>query len=224
MTWSSTSTVNLIELLIYLIIGPFALYLQRCYGKQNILGLLYLSLLCILRIVADIISLLPSNRNSPTPQTSVVVLSSVGLSPLVLMIAGFSHHIHVLHLERVLNASKLQRVKKYLWLAQLQIHLVSSVGVVLAVIGGIKLADNAKSLTASQVHNGETLRKVGSVLICLVWLALLHYIVWLVYVVRRTSTGNNLVLSLASWTLIATLFVGFRAVYTVVYCLDTKNV
>lgn len=203
------------------------MYLWRAHGRHNFLGGLYLNSYCGIRIVADIVSLLPSNRNSPKPKESTIILSSVGLSPLILTLAGFSHYIHYLLLQRQdRQAGKPplghKKYKLFLWFVQIQIHFVSAVGIIITILGAIKMLDPQHPLTETEFNHAKDEWRAGALILCILWAAITQYIVWLFFKVRRIEDSGTL-RSLAFWTTCATPLIGAKMIYTVVYVFDYKD-
>ena len=93
MALSNTTILWIVELALYLILAPATLYLSFRHGKHGALGFFYLQVFAVLRIVSDIIFI--AQRNDTTYSESAAIVSSVGLSPLILALAGFIHEEHV---------------------------------------------------------------------------------------------------------------------------------
>ena len=131
MAWSHTATLYIVDLVFYIILFPLTLYLGYRHGKHAILGYFYLNICCAVRIVADIVSVVDETKSSGNGQPSIAaaVLRSIGLSPLMLSLAGFLHEIHHYLLIITANSDKAEkRTKRWMWFAQFQIHGVVATG------------------------------------------------------------------------------------------------
>lgn len=226
MTLTSTSDLYVAELAIYLILLPLTAYLGWRHGQRGLLGYFYLNAFCIVRIVADIVSILPANQHATHPKTSTAVLSSVGLSPIMLALGGFIHEAHVYLVEAKHSTQQAAKVKRWLWVAQFHIHTVAILGMVLVIIGSIDLVASKEPLTTSEVNHGDKLRSVGAALLLVLWVALSQYALYLFYVARKTptsSSGSVAVSRLVSGIVAAIPFLGLRSIYSLLYTLDHKD-
>lgn len=69
---------------IYAALLLVVLYLFVRHGREGLLGWLYLAIFCILRIIGG-------GMGINKPSTSASIISSVGLSPLLLATSGILH-------------------------------------------------------------------------------------------------------------------------------------
>lgn len=226
MAFTGTDYLNIIEIIIYLIIFPITIYLGFRHGKAGFLGYFYLNVACTVRIVADIVSLLPANRDAASPTIASIVLSSIGLSPLLLALSGFLHEAHVRLVTVTHSFAQLKKTKRWLWFIQIQIHGTAVLGMVLAIIAGIKLYSAQTTLTADEAHTDEKLRSAGTVILFVVWAFMFQYSFYLVYIaqqVRVSSSGNIDVLPMVAWIKIALVFAGLRCVSLLIYAFDKAD-
>lgn len=77
------------ELVIYIFLFQPALYCLWKHGKRGILGWLYLQFFCAIRVVASAVTI--HEEDTHTSGSTSLILSSVGLSPLLLAAAGVLH-------------------------------------------------------------------------------------------------------------------------------------
>lgn len=226
MSLSSASKLYIVELVIYGILAPFTVYLLYRHGRNGLLGYFYLNAYCLIRIIADIIELLPGNRD-PTPghiTTAQAVLSAVGLSPLLLALSGFLHEAHVYLVQITAQGQHQQKTtKKWLWIIQLQVHTVCWTGMALIIAGSVGLADSSGSLSSSQRNTDLVLRKVGIVLILLLLGTLALYSVFLVALCRRTSISTRRLTPLLGAIIVSVPFLSVRDIYTVVSVFDDNS-
>ena len=226
MTLSSASKLYIVELVTYAILGPLTIYLLYRHGKHGLLGYFYLSTYCVLRIVTDIINLLPSNRD-PTPGNVTLgpaVLSAVGLSPLLLGLSGFLHEAHVYLLHATAQSyHQEKRTKRWLWFIQLQVHTVCWAGMALIIAGSVKLAGSSNALTTSERNSALTLRKVGMVLLLLLLASLAVYAVFLTTLSRRAASVPRGFTPLLGGLLTSIPFLAIRDVFAAVSVFDPNN-
>lgn len=81
-----TDSISAAKLAVYIVLIQPALYCLWKHGKTGFLGWFYVQLFCVLRIATGGLGLHGSSTG-----ISGVVLSSIGLSPLLLAIAGVLH-------------------------------------------------------------------------------------------------------------------------------------
>jgi len=221
MPLSSTSILSCVELALYAILSPPALFIAYRHGRHGLLGYFYLNISIAVRIAAAIAQLI-DNNNSPsaTPSLAATVLSSIGLSPLLLAVAGILHELHHYLFQASATTTAEKNKKKSRWplFIQIQIHTFCTVGMVLLILGSIHLAE---AKTASDANAAYKLRSAGAVLWFVTWLGMVQYIASLFFHYRRVQhTVPRSVMVLRNWTLIALLFSGAKVVYAAVYTLD----
>ena len=217
--WTKSITLSCVELAIYLPLVPIVLYLAYRHGKHGLLGYISLNLFVPLRIVADIISI--ADRNDTTPSIASAVVSSIGLSPLLLCLAGLLHEIHYYQVVTTHTSDTSERVNRMLWLLQTQFHAATIVGMVLVIIGTVNLYSHSKPLSHSKIQSDNHLREAGACIITAVWLALATYSLFVYMKVKRTPELHSLKLGrYAACVVAAVPFIGVRALYTVVYTFD----
>lgn len=226
MTLSGASDLYIVEVIIYLVLFPVTLYLGYRHGSPGILGYFYLNASCAVRIAADIVSLLPANRDATHPTMTSAILSSIGLSPLLLALSGFMHEAHVHMTDSTHSPRQAKTTKRWLWIAQFQIHGVSIVGMVLAIIGSVKLLASTTPLTAAETNNAEKLRSAGAVILLLLWVSLAQYALYLQYIARNLHVSSSRSIDfqqMLRWIMIATPFAGLRCIGTILYTFDHKD-
>jgi hypothetical protein len=221
MPLSNTSILSCVELALYAILSLPALFIAYRHGRHGLLGYFYLNISIAVRIAAAIAQLI-DNNNSPsaTPSLAAAVLSSIGLSPLLLAVAGFLHELlhYLFQASATPTAEKNKKKSRWPLFIQIQIHTFCTVGMVLLILGSIHLAE-AKS--ASDANAAYKLRSAGAVLWFVTWLGMVQYIAWLFFRYRRVQHEIPWsVMALRNWTLIALLFGGAKVVYAAVYTLD----
>ena len=175
-------------------------------------------------MAADIVEIVQDSQSSnhaTQPTIAAIVIGSIGLSPLILAFAGMLHEIHYRLLFATKTRSEASTINRWLWVAQVQIHGVVVVAMVLLIIGGINLAT---ATPTSDVSGDEKLRHAGAILIVLVWLGLVQYSGWLLYrCYQSRASVRQSVLKFVKWNLVAGLIIGIRVIYAVVYTFDTSD-
>jgi hypothetical protein len=224
MALSSSSKLNIAELIIYAILAPLTIFLARRHGRHGLLGYFYLNAYCMIRVVANIIELLPGNRDPSSGHisTSQAVLSAVGLSPLILALGGFLHEAHV-YLVHITSHGRHQEIKtkRWLWVIQLQIHAVCWTAMALIIAGSVGLVDSKDG--KSQRSRDITLRKVGVVLLLLLLGTLSLYALFLTLLARRAVPSARLLKSLLGAIVVSIPFVGIRDIYAVISIFDSSD-
>ena|ERR1700761_9339383 len=93
----SITSLAIAELIIYLLLLPIVSFLLVRHRIQGLLGWIYLIAFCILRIVASGLQIndhVQESHGKP-PSTTAAIVNSVGVSPLILAIAGVIHEGYV---------------------------------------------------------------------------------------------------------------------------------
>ena len=217
---SNTSILSSVELALYALLVPLALYVAYRHGRHGLLGYFYLNISIAVRIAAAICQLI-DNNNTITPSIATAVLSSIGISPLLLAVSGILHELHHYLLLQA-SSTNADNEKKSRWplFIQIQIHTICTVGMTLLIIGSVHLAEAQSSSDANAAYK---LRSAGAVLWFVTWLGLMQYIAWFFFRYRRmqqeTKSFRSTIL-LRNWTLVALLFGGAKVVYAAVYTLD----
>lgn len=217
---SNTSILSCVELALYFIISPLALFIAYRHGRHGTLGYLYLNLSIGIRIAADIAQLVDDKKDATTPSLATTVLSSIGISPLLLAMSGILHELHhyLAHASAATAAGKKSRWPVFI---QIQMHALCSIGMILLIIGSIHLMD---ATSASEANSANKLRSAGAVLLFVTWLGLMQYIACIFFRYHRAHQKSpRSTLGLRNWVLVALLFGGAKMVYVVVYTFDHAN-
>ncbi|KAM5361819.1 hypothetical protein ACJZ2D_012849 [Fusarium nematophilum] len=154
-----TDSIAAAKLAVYIILAQPALYCLFKHGKTGFLGWFYVQLFCVLRIVTGGIGLHSSNSS-----TGSIILSSIGLSPLLLAASG------VLHEARRATNPRLNR-KLDIFL-EIQYHVLVGVAMVLIILAVINLQQG------DSIETMKALLKVASALIALAWTLLVIWALW----------------------------------------------
>ena len=215
MAFSSSVSLAIAELTIYLILAPMVLFALVKHRLVGLLGWFYLSAFCAVRIAGDAITISDRDHKTPNPTTSAI-LNSVGLSPLILATAGVLH-------EATYYATSDRRIRFFNVVTQVLIHFLAMGGIALGVVAGVNLS--SPQTPNNQYLHDHTLQEAGSILVMLAWLTNVGYAIWLAMFIsgllkRTESSGlrKSRILWLAS--IVALPFIGVRTCYTVTYAFD----
>jgi hypothetical protein len=202
MTLNSTTKLSIAELAIYVVLLQPTLWLLYKHGRAAILAFFYLTAFQILRIVAAGIQI--SDRNAAHPTEAGAIVSSVGLSPLLLAFAGFMNLLWLYN--GTSNRSPIQSL-----VTEVGVHIGAVTGIALVAVGASKLF--SQNATPSDINTGYTMFKVGALILLSTWIALT-----LLCLQLFGKLKSQPILGL---TMVAACgFIGVRAIYTVVYAFD----
>ncbi|KAJ6189014.1 hypothetical protein N7519_003922 [Penicillium mononematosum] len=131
-----TNSLSAATCAIYAVLAIPVLYLLVRHGRYGLLGWLFLFFFCILRIIGGALAV---NDTSAAAN----IISSVGLSPLLLATAGILHearHYRIQFLD-----------KKMQWVSVLAYHMLVVAGVALTAAGSSKLQEHEQPLKAEKI-------------------------------------------------------------------------
>ncbi|KAE8384464.1 hypothetical protein BDV23DRAFT_191629 [Aspergillus alliaceus] len=152
-----TSSPLIAQLALYAPLTLPTLYLLYSHGRHGLLAWLYLLAFCVLRITGAAMGL-----NDPH-NAGTQIISSIGLSPLLLSIDG------MLHEARIYCLAPSKRIE---WAFMALIHVLVATGVAMAGVGaGGLLSDMPKDSDLSNI-------KVGMVLLEVAWVVLVLWGLW----------------------------------------------
>lgn len=197
---SPRTAIAIAQLAVYIFLLPLIFYLLYAHGKRGVLGYIYLSIFCTLQIVSAGLQIA-----TPTSITAAI-LSSVGLSPLLLGLAGLLHEAHVYLSPQNTRKSKLG------WAFQLQLHVVTIAAIALIAVGTANLSHDAGT---SKYDTDLKLRKIGSIILLLAFFAITVHAAWIL--VNHRLGENALAKKLLYGTLPALPLIFARLIYTIVY-------
>ena len=222
MALSHTTVLWIVELAIYLLLAPVILYLSFRHGKRGLLGFFYLNVFAVTRIVSDIIFI--AQRNNTTPSEAAAIVSSIGLSPLLLALSGLIHEQHIYLVTATHSPARAQQIRKWMRMSQILIHFAALAAIALVVKGTIDLIDDTKpdsGASQDDLDSDYHIREVGSVILLLLWLSVALYAGLIFRTISRTTSPIRTALrTFAMATVIGSIFVGVRAIYSVAYSFD----
>ncbi|KAF3012677.1 hypothetical protein E8E15_001073 [Penicillium rubens] len=179
---------------IYAVLAIPVLYLLVRHGRYGLLGWLFLFFFCILRIIGGALAV---NDTSAAAN----IISSVGLSPLLLAAAG------ILHEARHYRIQSLD--KKMEWVSVLAYHMLVIAGVALTAAGSSKLQEHEEPLKA------EKISRAGISIMVVAWGFLVGWTGFSFVGPRGrnsslTRAGNILLVAVA----FSLVFIGIRVFYS----------
>jgi hypothetical protein len=86
----TVSGVPIAQLVVFAVLFQPSLYILFKHGKRGILGWLCVQSFCLVRVVGSILQIIQEENNT-TSNLGTLILSSVGLSPLLLACLGILH-------------------------------------------------------------------------------------------------------------------------------------
>ncbi|KAJ9398044.1 hypothetical protein DTO282F9_4954 [Paecilomyces variotii] len=191
-----TNGLSTAELVIYVILIIPVLYLLVKHGRNGLLGWLFLSFFCVLRIVGGGLAI---KSSSP----AATIISSVGLSPLLLATAGILHEARSYRIHGL--DAKLEQVLGLLF------HMLVIAGVALTAAGSAKLQAHQQS-----IDKDESIVKAGISILTVSWGVLVGWTAQSFTAQRAThgvARAGTLLLSSVGFALV---FIGVRVFYSLV--------
>ncbi|CAG8898776.1 unnamed protein product [Penicillium egyptiacum] len=149
LTCTMTNSLSAATCAIYAALAIPVLYLLVRHGRYGFLGWLFLFFFCALRTIGGALAV---NDTSATAN----IISSVGLSPILLATAG------ILHEARHYRIRPLD--KKMEWVSVLAYHMLVVAGVALTAAGSAKLQEHEKPL-----DKAENIVKAGISILAVAW-------------------------------------------------------
>ncbi|KAJ6049465.1 uncharacterized protein N7446_007204 [Penicillium canescens] len=198
-----TNALSVAELAIYIALAFPTVYLIIKHGRQGLLGWLFLLIFCTLRIIGGALAI---NSSSPTAN----IISSVGLSPLLLATSG------ILHEARIYRIACLDQ--KIEWALSLFYHIFVVGGVALTAAGSAKLQKHQQP-----IEKAENIVKAGIVILAICWAALVPGTVFSFITPARKRAGGRAGTVLLATIAFALVFIGIRVLYSLVYLCTQKQ-
>ncbi|KAJ3963179.1 hypothetical protein N0V92_000003 [Colletotrichum tropicale] len=206
---------SLAVLVIFITLSIPTLFVTFKHGVRGwaILGWGYLFIFCSLKIIGSGMALGDPESSGAT------IVSSVGLSPLLLALSGVLHEARFYYT----SPSKRSANHKQDLIFVLMFHMFTMLGVVLIAIGMSRLMKHA---SPDDVSKGWTLAKVGAVILFLSWVALAAGAAFTVFQGYMRSDGRpqkKAAVMLLTAVLFALPFVGVRVIATLAYAASENS-
>ncbi|OAR02069.1 hypothetical protein LLEC1_03391, partial [Akanthomyces lecanii] len=187
---------------IYAVLIVPVFFLLVKHGKAGLLGWLYLTAFCVLRILGGALALSGSK--------SATIIANVGLSPLLLAASGILHESNSL---RKTSDAKVE------WAVVAAFHVLVAGATAILAVGASALQ------SSSPLPSDLTKVKVGIALLTVAWIVLVGWSAqsWF----RRSRTqhmeashaGRKLIISVT----LASVFIGIRVLYTLAAFVSQKK-
>lgn len=149
--------------LIYYIPSTIPVLFLLWRHRRHFLGWLFLFVFASLQIVGSGMTI--SAGENGTPSATAITLTSVGMSPLMLAIAGVIHEW--VDLSGILKSAN---KRKWAWVAVVAYHMAVAGAIAIYALGSSNASDPASDPAA--VESGRTLSKAGVLLLLVLWFAL----------------------------------------------------
>ena len=94
---SGRETVSIVELVFYIPCLFLSLIVARRHGFLRHLGWIYLTVFVVIRGTGAALQIVASSDGNFSLETGAVILSSIGLSPLLLCMCGLLRRVYVIH-------------------------------------------------------------------------------------------------------------------------------
>ncbi|KAJ5295487.1 hypothetical protein N7508_010308 [Penicillium antarcticum] len=190
-----TNSLSAATCAIYAVLAIPVLYLLVRHGRYGLLGWLFLFFFCTLRIIGGALAV-----NSTSVAANII--SSVGLSPLLLATAS------ILHEARQYRIQPLD--KKMEWVSVLAYHMLVVAGVALTAAGSAKLQEHEQPL-----DKAEKITEAGISILAVAWVILVGWTGFSFMAPRGrnsslTRAGNVLLMAVA----FSLVFIGIRVFYS----------
>ena len=151
MTWHARDSIALIELIFYIPFAGLTGYVCYKHGFGRSSGWLFTFILCIIRIIGGIMQFVSHNNPSAGLYQAIVILDSVGLSPLLLATLGL--------LSRFVDSINSASAPRFTIAHFRIIQTVLLVGMILAIVGGTSV-----TIDANGTYHTPATSKVGVIL------------------------------------------------------------
>lgn len=212
MTWTSKTILSLAELIIYCALTPLFAYTAFKHRLPSLSGHIFIFAFIGLRLVTDGLAISKSNQPASANVTGAII-NSIGLSPLLLAIAGYLNEARFY----VLDYRNRKVAKRRGLIYEIFLHLFVVGGVVLLALGRSNLAE---AKTPSDANTDKSLEYAGAAILLLAWLVLCALALHTAFVARKRtqSAHESRNLRLLAYGLVASLvFTGIRVIYTMTY-------
>ncbi|PIL26229.1 hypothetical protein GSI_11984 [Ganoderma sinense ZZ0214-1] len=150
--------IAIAEIVLYIPILLLSIALVVRHGAARKVGWIFFAILSIARIVGGVTHILwEQNSSDTTLQTIFSIMESVGLSPLLMATLAFLSTVGQYTLEnRPVMGARTFRI----------LHLVATVAIILAIVGGTSVSSAKKQ---SDLSNATTFRRVGAILFVILY-------------------------------------------------------
>ncbi|KAL7896631.1 hypothetical protein HDV63DRAFT_68799 [Trichoderma sp. SZMC 28014] len=198
------------ELIIYAALSLPTIYVLFNHGRSGLLGWLYLLAFCSLRVIGSAMDL--------SGNTSAGIISSVGLSPLLLAASG------ILHEARNYYCDPMSKKLKYTVI--ILFHVLVTTGVAIVASGASSLQSSSdKPVDSSKVSKDASSVNTGMGLLTLAWAIIAIVSVWILARPAKSPMPRSIFVAgtrLLWAVIVSDIFSGIRVIYSLI-ALVTKD-
>ena len=216
MKFNSRGGVSIFELFIYIPAIVVAVIVCSRHGFGRSSGWLFTLILCLVRIIGACCQLATYHSETKGLLEAVVILDSIGISPLLLATLGLLSrwqacpHIHVLpNANVIISADSIGQTSSGVFNALhfRILQLLITVGLILCIVGG------TSSTSSTGVYQPQTTTKVGIVLYLIAFIALGLIAAVTTYKLSNAPSGEKRLV----WAVIIALpFILVRLIYSLI--------
>jgi len=199
MKFTSHGGISVFELIVYFPALIVAIFVCSRHGFGRSSGWVFTLVLCLVRIVGACCQLATYHSESRSLLEAVIILDSIGISPLLLATLGLLSR----SADSIGNTSS--RIFHPLHFRLLQLFI--ALGLILCIVGG------SNSYSSTGVYTPQTTTKAGEVLYVLAFIILVLIAAVLVIKVRNTPSGDRRLV----WAVILAFpFILVRLIYSLI--------
>ncbi|RDL37719.1 uncharacterized protein BP5553_05152 [Venustampulla echinocandica] len=148
------AALDVATLIIYLALAGPSLFVWWKHGRKGFLGWFYIHMFCGIRIVSSAVTLVNEKQHNISVKV-LLIISSIGLSPLLLACAGILHEARRARNPKVNN--------KLEWFLQINFHVIVGAAINLIIIA-LNKVENDHTDPAK-----NTMLKIGYAVIAISW-------------------------------------------------------
>jgi len=203
------SGLDTAQLSIYAALSVPFIYILFRHGRPGVIGWFYILGFCSIRVVGGGMAL--SSDKSGTPNTTAAILSSIGLSPLIIGISG------LLHEARYYRNSKLRGDREWPIVGIFHLTVLAGLGLV---------ASGASAFNGADIKPTDlTLLKVGIIILLITWVILCIWSLFSLLLSQRTVEAPGFVggTKILYVVLFSLPFAGIRMLYSVISILSPSK-
>lgn len=195
------SGLDYADLAVYAPLVLPVLFLTYKHGLPGITGWLYLYVFCILRIVGPALQI--KDNTDHTLSTTPALISSIGLSPLLLAIVGILHEAR--------RYRKPEFDSSWEWVVVLVVHIVVGGGIAL-------LASGSDGFSGASASSALIRLKIGVAILEISWVGIFAFALFSLGASQsnRNAPAHRSATKLLHGILLVLPFIGIRVTYTLV--------
>ena len=102
------TALPLATLVVYAVLIQPILYCVWKHGTRGLLGWMTIQIFCCIRIVGSILQI--KEASAASQSTATLIITNIGLSPMLLGVAGILHEAYVTHISKWLFMAEIARL------------------------------------------------------------------------------------------------------------------